>query len=58
MAFYRLSSGSRILVGTGHTGPHGISVLSVSHRLGTTYLAVIGSTHYSLRTITVSRHVS
>lgn len=57
VTFYRISAGKRILVGTGHTGPHGISVLSVPHRAGASYLAVIGATNYSLRTATVTRSV-
>jgi hypothetical protein len=57
VSFYRLVSGNRILVGKGTTGPRGIASISIQHHPGT-YLAVVGPTHYSLRTTTVSRYVS
>jgi hypothetical protein len=58
VSFYRVSGSTRTLVGTGTTGPRGISSVSINHRASACYLAVVHATHYSLRTTTATRCVN
>lgn len=55
--FFRLAGTKRILVGTAKTGPAGKAVLSAPRRANTKYVAVVGATHWSVATTTVTRLV-
>lgn len=56
--FYRLSGTTRILVGTATTNAQGIASVRIPHHEDAAYFAVIGATHYSLRTTTAVRSVN